>query len=142
MTTTEAEIASCIDRHIERKLAVIERTMNYIGERCVNAARSSNGYKDRTGNLRSSTGYILVRDGRIVRKSKFEPVLGGTEGGKSGEEYAKKLAMNYPNGYALIVVAGMNYAAYVSAKGLDVLDSAEQLAERLVPQMLKQLGLK
>lgn len=142
MTTTESEIAGYIERQIERQLAVIERTLNYIGEQCVNAAKASNGYKDRTGNLRSSTGYILVCDGRVVRQSKFDPVSGGAEGGKSGEEYAKKLAMNYPNGYALIVVAGMNYAAYVSAKGRDVLDSAELLAERLVPQMLHQLGLK
>lgn len=142
MTTTEAEIASCIERQIERQIAVIERTLNYIGEQCVNAARDSDGYKDRTGNLRSSTGYILVRDGRVVRQSKFDPVSGGSEGGKSGEEYARKLAMDYPDGFALIVVAGMNYAAYVSAKGRDVLDSAELLAERLVPQMLKQLGLK
>lgn len=100
MTTTEAEIASCIERQIERQIAVIERTLNYIGEQCVNAARDSDGYKDRTGNLRSSTGYILVRDGRVVRQSKFDPVSGGTEGGKSGAEYAQKLAKNYPNGYA------------------------------------------
>ena len=36
----------------------------------------------------------------------------------------------------------MRYASFVSAKGYDVLDSAELLAERLVPDMLKRLGLK
>ena len=35
----------------------------------------------------------------------------------------------------------MKYAAYVSAKGRDVLDSAEQLAERVLPMMVRQLGL-
>lgn len=141
-TTPHGRIEAYIKEKLERQLAVIEYNLNYVGEMCVNAARASSGYTDRTHNLRSSTGYVIVRDGKVVRQSKFDPVSGGSEGGKSGEEYARKLAMDYPDGFALIVVAGMNYAAYVSAKGRDVLDSAELLAERLVPQMLKQLGLK
>ena len=35
----------------------------------------------------------------------------------------------------LIVVAGMNYAAYVQRKGYDVLTSSELLAEQLVRQL-------
>ena len=41
--------------------------------------------------------------------------------------------------YALVVVAGMNYAAYVEAKGYNVLSSAEHLAERELPRMLDKL---
>ena len=40
-----------------------------------------------------------------------------------------------------IMVAGMEYAAYVEAMSLDVLDSAEQAAKRLIPQIVKQLKL-
>lgn len=142
MTTTEAQIAGYIEQQIDRQLVALERTLNYVGEQCVNAARASNGYTDRTHNLRSSVGYVLVRDGKVVTQSTFSSLAGGAEGSSTGKTYAMELARKYPRGYALIVVAGMNYAAYVSAKGRDVLDSAELLAERLVPAMLKQLGLK
>ena len=39
----------------------------------------------------------------------------------------------------IVVVAGMNYAAYVEAKGYNVLASAEHLAERELPRMLEKL---
>ena len=42
-------------------------------------------------------------------------------------------------GVALVVVAGMNYAAYVEARGKNVLSSAEHLAERELPRMLEKL---
>lgn len=136
------QINGYIEAQVKRQEAAIEYRLDSIGEQCVNAARASQGYKNQTGNLRSSTGYVVVRDGRIVRQSDFEAIQGGTDGSKRGKEYAEKLAKNYPKGYALIIVAGMDYAAYVSATGRDVLDSAELLADKLVPQMLKKLGFR
>ena len=44
------------------------------------------------------------------------------------------------SGITLIVVAGMSYAIYVEGRGKNVLTSAELLAERVVPDMLQQLG--
>ena len=41
----------------------------------------------------------------------------------------------YPKGLVLIVVAGMNYAAYVEAKGYNVLSSAELMAENILKQL-------
>lgn len=140
--TTEAEINGYIESTLEIWRKLIIRNLLYVGEQVLNAARSTDSYKDQTGNLRSSLGYVLVEDGQIVKLSSFETVKQGQEGSKAGAEYAKQLASQYPTGIVLIVCAGMNYAAYVSAKGYDVQDSAELLAERLVPQMLKQLGYK
>lgn len=140
-TTPQGRIEAYIKQQLERQLAVIEYNLNYVGEMCVNAARASSGYTDRTHNLRSSTGFVVVRDGKVVRQSKFEPISGGTEGSNSGKAFAAELTRKYPKGYVLVVVAGMKYAAYVSAKGRDVLDSAEQLAERVLPMMVRQLGL-
>lgn len=74
--------------------------------------------------------------------SSFDVVKEGVEGAKGGKEYAMKLVRDFPKGIVLIVVAGMNYASHVSAKGYDVLDSSELLAEKLVPQMLRKLGFK
>lgn len=146
MGITQATPAYEIDAYIERQIefvinALIYR-MKYIGEKCLNAARETNSYKDRTGNLRSSLGYVIVSDGSIVYQSDFEVVKQGNDGSKSGIQYAKEIVKQFPEGIVLIVVAGMNYAAYVSAKGYDVIDSAELLADNEVPKMLKQLGFK
>ena len=78
-------------------------------------------------------------DGRIVAKSDFAHEKGkegnGEEGRKEGLKYARELAAKYQQGATLIVVAGMNYAAYVQRKGYDVLTSSELLAEQLVRQL-------
>ena len=50
-----------------------------------------------------------------------------------------KLAKDFTKGYALIVVAGMNYAYYVETLNKDVLDSAERYAMRVTPKMMSDL---
>lgn len=95
---------------------------------------------DQTGNLRSSIGYVIVMEGRIVSMSDFKQVKNGTQGPVEGKALAKKLASNYKTGFALIVVAGMHYAAYVEAMDNKVvLTSAELLARRELPGMMRQL---
>lgn len=138
--TPESEIDKYIEKQVERITNALIYNLQYIGERCLNTARETNSYKDRTGNLRSSLGYIIVLDGEIKYQSDFAVVLQGGIGAKSGIQYAKEVARQFPEGIVLLVVAGMEYAAYVSATGRDVLDSAELLADKLVPQILKQLG--
>lgn len=139
--TPNSEINSYIERKLEIWRQLLIRNFSHVGEQVLNAARSSKDYKDQTGNLRSSLGYVVAVDGRVADKSSFEVVKKGQEGAKTGADYARKLARKYPKGIVLIVCAGMNYAAYVNSKK-DVADSAELLADRLVPKMLKQLGLK
>ena len=141
-TTPPEQISRYIVEKVERLKTAIIYNLGFIGEQVLNAARSTNSYKDQTGNLRSSLGYIISVDGDIVQMSDFQAVKEGIEGSKGGKEYALQLVQEFPNGIVLIVVAGMNYASYVSAKGYDVIDSAELLAEKLVPQMLSNLGLK
>lgn len=135
-----------IDRYTEQKLKGLEqaviRTLAYCGELCLNVARSTNSYKDQTGNLRSSIGYIVAVDGRIVNQSDFETVKKGGDGSKQGAAFAKQLVRRFPKGICLIVVAGMEYAVHVKNRGYDVLDSSELTADRIVPSMLKQLGFK
>lgn len=139
-TTPAAEIDRYIEMQVERINKAVVYNLQYIGETCLNAARDTNSYEDRTGNLRSSLGYVIVRDGKIVYQSAFEVVKEGGTGAKSGIQYAKEVARQFPEGIVLLVVAGMQYAAFVSAKGYDVMDSAELLADKLVPRILKQLG--
>lgn len=132
--TQQSEIDRQIDRNIEAQKRVLARSLAVVGEKAVNKARESGSYKDQTGNLRSSTGYIVVVDGKVVdgKGASFKAVKDGKQGAKEGKDYAKQLAEKFPSGIALVVVAGMKYAYYVQKRGYDVTFSAEALASRLL----------
>lgn len=119
--------------------------LQYIGEECVAIAREQGTYNDRTGNLRNSIGYVLMRNGDIINQNFEERVASKVvdaangKGVLEGQALAQELAKRFSNGYALIVVAGMHYAYYVETRGYDVLDSAERNAMQRVPVLVKQL---
>ena len=102
-------------------------------------------YMDWTANLRSSIGYVVLWDGRVIVQSDFSPIRSkrtgnsGIEGTKAGKAFLQQLIAENGTGLVLIVVAGMPYAAYVEAKGYDVLDSAEIKANEIVKRMLSKL---
>lgn len=158
-TTPQGRITAYIDKQVAKYEKQLLKNLSRVGEQCVKAAHNLPSpkflnrshkeipphqphYIDWTGNLRSSIGYVIVRGGNVVSLGGFKSGKGGDEGAAEGKAYAEQLAAKFPQGIALIVVAGMNYAAYVTAKGYDVLDTAELLAEKLVPQMMKQLSGK
>lgn len=124
---------------IEKKqIARLQR----LGEMCLVEARTNKGYMMQTGALLSSTGYEVFVDGVAIH-SQFEAASGAESnaaetGIKSGQSIAETIGKG-TKGIALVVVAGMNYAAYVEAKGYNVLSSAEHLAERELPRMLEKL---
>lgn len=146
-----------LDKQLERAKRAMVNTLCYVGEQCVNKARTlpspsatdfpsypsipphKPNYIDWTANLRSSIGYVVVVDGEIVKTSDFQAVKGGDEGAQNGRSFATEVAGKYPHGITLILVAGMHYAAYVASKGYDVLNSAVIEAEELAPRLLKQL---
>lgn len=134
------------DEFVEQYTAAVRRAilykMTYVGEQTIIAARTQGNYTDRTGNLRSSIGYVIIEDGKIVNKSTFEVVKNGSEGAAEGAKFINRLVSEFPKGMVLVVCAGMKYAAFVAAKGFNVIDSAELLAQRLVPKIITQLGLK
>lgn len=152
-TFTKATVAKAF---AERRRAIYRAVLNnlaYVGELCVNHARSVRSYQDQTGNLRNSIGYVIVYNGRVVRNAfqKSASVTVKTAAGKSrktkgsgdgvtiGRELALELAGEHTSGWALIVVAGMDYASTVESRGLDVLTSAEQLAATELPNLLAAL---
>jgi len=111
-----------------------------LGERCVTHARDVSpeiGFKDQTGNLRSSIGYVIFRDGVAIRDN-YTQVLTGAEGVEAGRRLAEQIGTG-TEGLTLVVTAGMGYSVYVEAKGRDVLASAETLAQRELPRMLDEL---
>lgn len=122
------------------KSAMIE-SLAYVGEKALKQARTRHRYKDQTGNLTSSIGYCILDNGRVVFESDFASVLNGKEGSREGRDYLRKLISENSSGLVFIMVAGMPYAQYVEAMNLDVLESAEMLAKRMLPQILKRLKL-
>ena len=138
-----------VGEQLERMQRAIVYNLQYIGEQCVAHARSlpsppaeagasphQPNYIDRTGNLRSSIG-------KVVEGGRCPSIKEGGEGAGQGEAFASEVvAREFPHGIVLVVVAGMNYAAHLSARGYDVLDSAEVLAGKLVPQLLQSLGFE
>lgn len=136
MTTPLSAIDAYIAQQLQRQEKAIINILNYVGIACINEGRTNGAYNDITGNLRSSIGYVVVKDGQIVNGSAFDQ----NEGGGTGQDHIQKIIAKFPKGIVLIVVAGMNYASYVEAMSLNVLTSSELLAEKLVPQLLKQLA--
>jgi hypothetical protein len=132
-----------IERQVQLRLDACIELLDYVGLECVKEARTARRYTDRTGNLRSSTGYYVLYEGRVVKKGGFEAVSPqAAQGPSEGAKFIARVASEHPSGIVLIVVAGMSYAAYVEANGYNVLDSAEKMAGKLVPQLLKDLGLR
>lgn len=137
---------SDIRKKLDAFLEVVEKKqierLQYLGEMCVKHARlipKNVGFEDQTGNLRSSIGYMVFKDGMAVKGS-YTQVEGGSEGVQAGESLARKVgSKSKDNKIMLVVTAGMNYAIYVESKGRDVLTSAESLAKQELPKMIEKL---
>ena len=138
------DIERILREKIEKYHQKVIRILRIVGEKCINEARTNGSYQDQTGNLRSSIGYVVLQDGKPIEKGGFTPTERGTkkgkDGQKEGESFINKVISQYPKGFVLVVVAGMKYASYVEARNYNVLSSAELLAEKEVPKLLKALS--
>lgn len=122
----------------QRQECVIMCRLQDIGEEAINTARTSRRYLDQTGNLTSSIGYVILRRGSIVNKAGFDKVKKGDEGVRQGESLALSLASDFQHDYTLIVVAGMDYAAYIEAKGLGGMTAAEMQAKAEIEKFVNK----
>ena len=118
--------------------------LQYIGEACVKKARECGSYNDITGNLRSSIGYVIVNNGKVVVRGGAQRFGGsqgsGARGVSEGKKLLAKLTSEFPTGIVLIVCAGMEYAVYVEdIYGKDVLTSAQFECDRLMRTLVGRL---
>ncbi len=129
-----------------------------LGEEMVRHARLDRAggvhhFTDRTGNLRSSIGYVIVQYGKVVT-SVFNGDTLPAEGYEKWHDaakaqsnsilYAESVARTLDQGKTwLILVAGMEYAYYVEAKGFDVITGTgnwvEANTERFIADFQKYL---
>lgn len=131
VTTPIGEIQQYIEEQLARKVEALIDKLSYVGEGALRIAREQGSYTDRTGNLRSSTGYVIAVDGQVIARAGFRSK------DEDGAAFAEQLARTTEGKAVLVVCAGMNYATYVSARGYDVLDSAEIEAQALAEKLLK-----
>ena len=129
------------------------------GEAAIAEAVTKGKYQNITGNLRSSIGYVIGYDGKVIREGGFHKVKGrgenyqrvtfttrngkkvdfwakgkfgdGSEGSRKGLELARSVIAK-TKGYSFVIVAGMEYASYVNSKGYDVMDSAKLELKKIV----------
>ncbi len=129
---TSASLKRLFRSRLDKMEDEIIRAFELVGMEAVNESVRSGSYIDRTGNLRNSAAYVIGIDGVVV--SEFHK-------NDFGRDFALKiLAEEGSQGIVLIVVSGMSYAIYVESKNYIVLTSAEKLAEKRLPKILKQLA--
>lgn len=110
--------------------------LKYLGESLVKYAKDQHNYTDQSGNLTNSIGYVVVQKATPVH---FGGLNQPGEGADAGLKLAMKIAAQTPNSFSLIIVAGMNYAAYVEAKGYNVILPAELKAKTDFPAAMNKL---
>jgi hypothetical protein len=136
------DINADMQRLVEQQRKKLIARMMYIGEQAVTIARTNRKYLDQTGNLTSSIGYVVAVNGSVVKAGDFNVVQKGEQGQQTGRSFATSLAKKYPYDITLIVVAGMDYATYIEAKGLGGMTAAELDAkvevEKLISKFKKQ----
>ena len=112
------------------------------GEEFVKLAREKGQYQDHTGNLRSSIGYVIVKDGKIIHQD-YQTSNRGTDratGKMRAAQMAQELALIHNKGYVLIGTAAMKYAAAVEAlENKDVVTFAATEMEEFVRRMSRRL---
>ena len=120
------------EKNIDREILA---KFQYAGEDFINQARDEGDYRNFTGNLRSSIGYMIGLDGRVIESS-FPG--NEAEGKNRGTETAKDIIRGFGSGYVLVVVAGMEYASAVESKGRLVLSKFSPGASKLLKKMFDE----
>lgn len=120
----------------------VNNALAYLGEQMLVKIRNrsqSESWIDQTGNLRSSIGYAIYNQGMEKLQSAFNVILSGNLGAEEGQKVLRNLSRQYAQTYALVVVAGMDYASYVEAKeNKDVLASTNLWAKSIVDEYIQK----
>ena len=139
MTTTAAQIDKYLETEVAKREAAMIQVLDMAGEIAVKNQTLAHKYLNQTGNLSSSIGFIVLNNGKVVASGGFKQEGDGKQGQIEGQNFIKEIADQYGRGLVLIVVAGRDYAVHVENMGLDVLTTAELVAENMVKKLLKEI---
>ena len=129
-----------LNQYINQQAIRIEKALIYALEYHVtqlqNHAKKEGTYNDITGNLRNSIGGVVLKNGKPVTYK-------GIENSSSATIFIDSLIPRFPNGYVLLIVAGMEYATYVENRhNLNVLSKTELKMKAELPGILAKLKKK
>lgn len=139
---TQSDIDRFVNQFVDRAEEKMYTLLQAAGEMFVRYARESGRYIDHTGNLRSSIGYVIVRNGKLASRNFKKQDVGteGSEGVNKAEKLARELANTHNTGLVLIGVAGMEYALYVEAmENKDVITGANIKTEAWMKAAIKSV---
>lgn len=112
---------------------------SYMGEKLAKYAKEMHSYTDRTGNLTNSIGYAVVKGGKIINTG---GMMGSCEAKAASLQVLQEMMDRINHQFALIIIAGMEYASYVEAKGYNVIMPAELKAKAEMPAVIQRIKLE
>lgn len=121
----------------------ILRELTSIAEEACNMARNtypsrdSGGYDDHSRNLRGSYGFKILYMGKEVGRGGFDG-KGSGEGEAQAQVAVDKVASDGAL-WEIIIVAGMEYARYVEAKGYNVITFVQSYLTKEVNDIKEQI---
>ncbi len=132
----DADVRMVFDKLGKRAESMFIDLLKRTGEEFVTIARRDGNYIDHTGNLRSSIGYVVLKNGRTISRDFQMSNKKGTDkvtGLSTVKKLSSEIASLYPLGYVLIGLAGMKYAVYVEAmENKDVIGFAVEKSEDFI----------
>jgi hypothetical protein len=135
-----------LNTYLRAQSQVIEKSMiyrlEYLVAQLVNHAKLSAGYEDQTSNLKSSIGGVLLKDRKPITYTGFVNQGNATDGENKGVDFMSKVSQSQPNGYVIVLVAGMEYATYVEDyHNKNVLKKSELKMMAELPSIINKLKL-
>ncbi|MFD1770874.1 hypothetical protein [Sphingobacterium suaedae] len=97
-------------------------------------------YEDHTGNLNSSTGFIIYLNGKVLHKD-FRLSNVGTDkqtGLDAGMETALGV-MRETQGWGIVMASGMEYASWVESRGFTVIRGAAAGLESVLASAINRI---
>ncbi|MFC4213482.1 hypothetical protein ACFOWA_19975 [Pedobacter lithocola] len=130
------DINALINQEIDGIIDSLKESGKFYVDRARAQTKSDGGFSNLTYNLRESIGYVLVADHQIIDVY-FPPISNASGGAAKGEAYAREIATLVDDGeLILIVVAGLEYAAFVEATEHDVISGSSMAFEKLLKSLL------
>lgn len=124
------------DTRILRELTVIaEEACNMA--RDTYPSRDSGGYDDHTRNLRGSIGFKIFFESKEVTSGGFDG-RGSAEGESAARTALGKLDTK-SSLWEIVVVAGMEYARYVEAKGYNVISFVQGFLDEQIKKLIQDI---
>lgn len=142
IVTDMKQLGAEIQREIDSEtLKHLSRVLNVAIEK-VRKKMEGVPYQDHTGNLNSSTGFIIYKDGKVVHQDFRESAKGTDKATGLKEGLSLALAeLRESSGWGVVLMSGMEYASWVESRGFDVLLGATVNLDSILKEAFNEIGM-